>query len=283
MSRPMDPVTVIGLNPRGMALARVLAADARVTVWDESAPGTSPGEGLQPAESLRAALTDASLVLMCVDDYDASQRILTQAEPHLAADVVNLTSGTSAQAEQAAAGTRARYLDGALMGHPEHVGAPETVLVYSGSAEAFEHHRAVLDRLGGATYLGEAPGTASLYEVAMLNFAWATQLGFLHTAALLGTAQIPATTVAPLLIRWLSATVADVISDQARQIDDRDYPGDQEWLELDAPLMDHLVETSRARGLDTALPELVRALTARGIEAGRGGEGFASLAEIIRA
>ncbi|WP_243726235.1 NAD(P)-binding domain-containing protein [Actinomadura rubrisoli] len=280
---------MIGLNPRGMALAQALAAAGiQVVVWDEAGPstGTSPGEDLPRAESLQTALTSASLVLMCVDDYDGVQRLLGQAEPYVTADVVNVTSGTSAQAERVAAwmNTRGgRYLDGALMGHPEHVGVPETVLVYSGSAEVFESHRTVLNHLGEATYLGAAPGTAALYEVAMLNFAWATQLGFLQTAALLGTAQVPATTVAPLLIRWLSATVTEVISDYARQIDDRHYPGDQEWLELDAPLMDHLVEAARARGLDTALPELIQALTTRGIDAGHGMDSFASLTEILRA
>ncbi|MFC7591953.1 hypothetical protein ACFQYP_55760 [Nonomuraea antimicrobica] len=36
------------------------------------------------------------------------------------------------------------------------------------------------------------------------------------------------------------------------------------------------------RGLDTALPELVRSLTARGIDAGHGRDSFASLIELIR-
>ncbi len=89
------------------------------------------------------------------------------------------------------------YLDGALMAHLEHVGQPETVLVYSGSHEVFQRHQGSLAHIGGATYLGPAPGTAALYDVAMLNFAWATLIGFLQTSALLGTAQVQDTTVAP--------------------------------------------------------------------------------------
>ncbi|GAB2581853.1 NAD(P)-binding domain-containing protein [Streptomyces capparidis] len=290
MSRRTGPlVTVIGLNPRGAALARALAAaGSAVTVWDEPGPASEapPVEGAVLADSLRAAFAAAPLVVLCVDDYDGVRRVLDRAEPYLASvDVVNLTSGTSAEAERADAWTGARggrYLDGALMAHPEHVGRPETVLVYSGSPTVFERHRALLGHLGGATYLGAAPGTAALYDVAMLNLAWATLIGFLQTAALLGTAQVPATTVAPLLTGWLSTTVTGVINDYARQVDDRHYPGDQEWLELDAPLMDHLIEAGRARGLDTALPELVKSLTARGIAAGHGRDSFASLVEIIR-
>ncbi|MBB5081581.1 NAD(P)-dependent oxidoreductase [Nonomuraea endophytica] len=278
--------SVIGLNPRGAALAKAIAAAGHdVVVWDEAGASAEPVEDVRRADSPQAAFT-ASLVLMCLDDYDAVQRVLGRAGPHLvSADLVNLTSGTSEQAQRAAAWVRARgghYLDGALMAHPEHVGQPETVLVYSGSREVFERRHSSLAHLGGATYLGPAPGTAALYDVAMLNFAWATLIGFLQTAALLGTAQVQATTVAPLLTHWLSTTVTEVITDYARQVDDHRYPGDQEWLELDAPLMDHLVDAVRARGLDTALPELIQSLTARGIDAGHGKDSFASLVEILR-
>jgi hypothetical protein len=117
----------------------------------------------------------------------------------------------------------------------------------------------------------------------MLNFAWATLIGFLQTAALLQTAQVTATTAAPLLTHWLTTTVTDVIEDYATQVDQGHYPGDEEWLELDFPLMDHLVEATDVRGLDTELPRLVRTLTAKGIAAGHGNDSFASLVEIVGA
>lgn len=281
-------MTVIGLNPRGAALARALvAAGNAVTVWDEGDTFSgAPAEGMSRADSLRSAFTAAPLVLVCVDDYDSVKHILHRADPYItSADVVNLTSGTSGQADEMAAWMDARggrYLDGALMAHPEHVGRPETVLVYSGSREAFERHEASLRHLGLATYLGTSPGTAALYDVAMLNLAWATLIGFLQTAALLGAAHVSATTVAPLLTRWLAGTVTEVIVDYAKQIDDRHYPGDEEWLELDAPLMDHLVEATRARGIDPSLPSLIKSLTDQGIAAGHGKDSFASLVEVIR-
>ncbi len=73
-----------------------------------------------------------------------------------------------------------------------------------------------------------------------------------------------------------------MITDYARQVDDHRYPGDQEWLELDAPLMDHLIDAVRARGLDTALSELIKSLTDRVIDAGHGRDSFASLVKILR-
>jgi 3-hydroxyisobutyrate dehydrogenase-like beta-hydroxyacid dehydrogenase len=230
---------------------------------------------------------DAPLVLVMAEDYAEARGLVGSVGGGIGGrDVVNLTSGTSEQAREMAAWVTAhggRYLDGALMAHPEHVGRPDTVLVYSGAAEVYGRHEAVLRRLGSATYLGTDPGTAALYDLAMLNFAWATLIGFLQTAALLQTAQVAATTAAPLLTHWLTTTVTDVIEDYATQVDQGHYPGDEEWLELDFPLMDHLVEATDVRGLDTELPRLVRTLTAKGIAAGHGNDSFASLVEIVGA
>lgn len=259
-----------------------------MTVWDEDTvlSDAPPARGVSRAGSVRTAFTAAPLILLCVEDYDAVQRVLDRAGSHAGGvDVINLTSGTSNEAEQVEAWLDARggrCLDGALMAHPEHVGKPETVLVYSGSREVFDRHETLLAHLGSATYLGTSVGTAALYDVAMLGLAWATLIGFLQTAALLGTAQVPTTTVAPLLTHWLSNTVSDVITDYARQVDEQHYPGDEEWLELDAPLMDHLIEAGRTRGLDNALPELIKSLTERGIDAGHGRNSFASLVEVLR-
>ncbi|WSY59493.1 hypothetical protein OH799_24915 [Nocardia sp. NBC_00881] len=110
------------------------------------------------------------------------------------------------------------------MAHPEHVGKPETVLVYSGSEELFAHHERLLGQLGSATYLGPDPGTAALYDVAVLNFAWATLIGYLYSAALLRTAEVRATTTTPLLNHWMSTTIASVIADYAQQIDNGRTP-----------------------------------------------------------
>ncbi|MCE7006664.1 NAD(P)-dependent oxidoreductase [Kibdelosporangium philippinense] len=227
------------------------------------------------AKAIADALDPVSgLVVVCVEDYSSI--------PDLPAgvDIVNLTSGTSFDAVQAAQRFPDRYLDGALMAHPEHVGLPETVLVYSGSAEVFARHEQTLAQLGSAIYLGPDPGTASLYDAAMLNFAWATLIGYLQTAALL---DVEAKTFTPLLTQWLKSTVVDVIEDYAGQIDAGRYPGDEEWLELDEPLMRHLIAATEQRGLDSGLPRLIQSLTARGIAAGHGRESFASLVNVIRA
>ncbi|MGW0180161.1 imine reductase family protein [Nocardia sp. NPDC003345] len=278
-----ESVIVLGRGVRAAALAEALAINNAVTVWDEHDENHS--RPILRGDSLPAALDGAALVIICVEDYDAAARAFQRYEEHIGSrDLVNLTSGTSMQAQQLASwvGDRGgRYLDGALMAHPEHVGNPETVVVYSGSEELFVRHEPLLGQLGGTTFLGPNPGTAALYDIAMLNFAWATLIGYLYSAALLRTAEIGATKTAPLLNHWLSTTVVSVIADYAQQIDDGRYPGDEEWLELDAPLMDHLIQAADERGIKPELPHLIRSLTLRGIEAGHGSDSFASLIEII--
>jgi 3-hydroxyisobutyrate dehydrogenase-like beta-hydroxyacid dehydrogenase len=274
------------LGPRGAALARALVAGGHdVLVWDENPSTAAAVPGARVAEDMRSAFSAAGLVLLCVEEYDAAGRIVDHVGPGLAAhDLVNLTSGSSAQADELAERVSAHgghYLDGALMAHPEHVGNPETVLVYGGSEPVFRRSEALLTRFGQAHYLGPQASTAALYDAAMLNFAWATLTGFLYSAALLRSGGVPAASVAPLLTRWMGTTVADVITDYAEQVDSGRYPGDEEWLELDHPLMGHLIQAHEERGLDAALPRLVEELTARGIAAGHGCDSFASLIEVI--
>jgi 3-hydroxyisobutyrate dehydrogenase-like beta-hydroxyacid dehydrogenase len=282
-------VGVIGLNPRGSALARALLDhDHKVVVWDEEPhPGdTALGSGAVHADNLRWLLAATPLLVLCVEDYIAARRILEQVADDLPGhDVINLTSGDSAQADELSdwvTDSGGRYLDGALMAHPEHVGNADTVLVFSGSEAVFGSTEALLGQFGTAYYLGPAAGTASLYDAALLNFAWATLTGFLYSAALLQTAEVRASSVAPMLTHWLKTTVTDVIGDYAHQVDHGQYPGAEEWLELDHPLMGHLVRAHEMRGLDAALPQLVAGLTSRGIDAGHGSDSFASLIEIIK-
>lgn len=272
---PAMPIVMIGGNVRALALAEVLDP---ALAWSPTAT--------EATTSLQETLAEPALVVLCLDDYDGLTDMLDRHDKLLAGhDVVNLTSGTSAEAQAAAArfgAMSAKYLDGALMAHPEHVGDPETVLVYSGSAEVFQRNESVLARLGAATYLGPDAGTAALYDVAMLNFAWATLVGYLQTATILSTAEVRAESFTPMLTRWLSGTVVDVIKGYATQLDRGDYPGDEEWLELDYPLMRHLVQASEERGVDTRLPRLIESLTADGIAAGHGRKSFASLTEVMR-
>jgi 3-hydroxyisobutyrate dehydrogenase-like beta-hydroxyacid dehydrogenase len=160
------------------------------------------------------------------------------------------------------------------------VGRPEALFLYSGAADSFATARPVLDSLGRATYLGAEPGTASLYDIALLGVNLGLLAGFYHAAALLGRAGVPATAVAEVVTDYLPFAVG-LLGDHARQADRGHFPPDEGTLAGLAAAVDHLVATSTDLGISTGVPDGARALLARGIAAGHGADGLPSLVGVI--
>lgn len=280
----LEPVTVIGLGLMGRALAAAfLEAGHPTTVWNRTSGKADElvTRGAVLAPSVADALRASPLVVVCLSDAAAVREALG---PHRAGltgrTFVNLTSGTSDEARETATWT-GDYLDGAIMAIPEVIGRPEAFLLFSGSPEAFEKHRSSLARLGNATFFGEEPGLASLYDVALLGVMWGTLNAFLHGAALLGSAKVDATTFAPFANQWIGS-VTGFVSAYAEQIDHGAYPALDATLETHLATMKYLVRESVAAGIDTDWPARIQALTERAIAAGHAGTSYASLFEVFR-
>src|SRR5574341_2002813 len=94
----MSEVSVIGLGNMGSALARVLQQNGcAVTVWNRSPEKAAPlmemGAVLAPGPA--AAITASSIIIVCVTNYVASNRILGEAAAHLPGKLlVQLTTGS---------------------------------------------------------------------------------------------------------------------------------------------------------------------------------------------
>ncbi|MFJ8649449.1 NAD(P)-dependent oxidoreductase [Streptomyces sp. NPDC093546] len=279
-----EAVTVIGLGLMGRALAGAfLDAGHPTTVWNRSAGKADElvARGAVFTPSLADALRASSLVVVCLSDATAVRDALGPYRDDLAGrTLVNLTSGTSEEARELAEWT-ADYVDGAIMAIPEVIGSPDAFLLFSGAPEAFERHRESLGRLGKATFFGEDPGLASLYDVALLGVMWGTLNAFLHGAALLGAAKVDASTFAPFANQWVGS-VTGFISAYAGQIDRGAYPAEDAALETHLATMKHLVRESAAVGVDTDWPARIQALTERAIDAGHAGASYAALVEVFR-
>ncbi|GHF38259.1 3-hydroxyisobutyrate dehydrogenase [Streptomyces mashuensis] len=284
----MSHVTVLGLGSMGSALAgSFLSAGHQVTVWNRTAARAEPlvARGAAAAATAGEAVAAAPLVVACVLDYDALRTLLAGHEAALAGrTLVNLTSGSPEQARETAAwaaGHGIAYLDGAIMNTPPHIGAPGTMLLYSGDPAALARHHDTLAALGDPVDLGEDAGRAGLYDTALLGLMWATLGGWLHGVALAAADGVPATEFTPVANRWLSGAVAGFLSAYAPQTDARSYPGDDATLDVHLAAMQHLLHASRDRGVDTALPELFARQTERAIAAGHGADSYARLIEVI--
>ncbi|MEV4129285.1 NAD(P)-binding domain-containing protein [Nocardia sp. NPDC049707] len=279
------PVTVIGLGLMGQALAHAfLKAGHPTTVWNRTTAKADQlvAEGARLAPTVSAALEAGSLTIICVTDYPAVHELLGVGDIALEGRMlINLTSGSSAQAREAALWAEqrgARYLDGAIMAIPSAIGTAEAVILHSGPESDFEAHKSTLDALGTVTYLGADHGLASLYDVAGLAMMWSVLNAWLQGTALLRTAGVDAATYAQFA-QQIATGVSEWLPGYAEQIDRGSFPAEVSALETDARAMAHLIEESEAVGVNAELPKLIKAMADRSIAAGHGGEQYPVLIE----
>ncbi|WJV50384.1 NAD(P)-dependent oxidoreductase [Streptomyces flavofungini] len=283
------PVTVIGLGNMGAALAAAfLERGHPTTVWNRSPKKAKAlaERGATVAATPGEAVTAAELVIACVLDYDALRTVLDPVAGRLAGRaLVNVTSGSPEQARDFrdwAEGQGATYLDGAIMTTPPGVGSPDMMFLYSGSRDTFTAHKETLDVLGDALFLGTDPAVASLYDAALLGLMWATFNGWLHGTALVGADKVAATDYTVLANRWLGGAVSGFLTRYAAQIDEGRYPGDDATVDVQIATIDHLIHAAADRGVDNALPELLKASMERAKALGHGGDSYASVIEVLR-
>jgi 3-hydroxyisobutyrate dehydrogenase-like beta-hydroxyacid dehydrogenase len=238
--------------------------------------------GARSAPTVGDAVEAGSLTVICVTDYRAVHELLGAGVGELdGTTLVNLTSGSSAEAREAARWAEqrgARYLDGAIMAIPSGIGTAEAVILQSGARSDFEAHEPALGALGTVTWLGADHGLASLYDVAGLAMMWSVLNAWLQGTALLETAGVDAATYAPFA-QHIAAGVANWLPGYAEQVDRGSFPAEVSALETDVRAMAHLIEESEAVGVNAELPRLIKAMADRAIAAGHGKEQYPVLIE----
>lgn len=284
-------VTIVGLGPMGAALAERLLGEGRaVTVWNRT-PGKADGlvaEGAHRAATVAEAVAASPVTIVCLNDYTSMHGVLDAADGvPPGRTIVNLTSGTPGEARAAAdrAGGRGLgYLDGAIMVPPPLVGRPDAVFLYSGPRDLFDRHRTVLDDLGDPRLLGADPGLAVLFNTAMLEMMYTTVNGFLHGAALVGSAGVSAAEFAELALGWFMPVVLNPewLAEHAPHLDAGAYPGELGTMEMNVNALEHIARTSAEQGVDTVQPELLRALGERAMARGHASDNYFAMFEVFR-
>ncbi|MER7057852.1 NAD(P)-binding domain-containing protein [Streptomyces sp. NPDC000351] len=280
-------VSVIGLGQMGTRLAQAfLTAGYATTVWNRSAAKADAlvAQGALHATTVDEAVAASPLVVVSLPDYATVSDLLGPVAPRLHGRVlVNLTSGTPEDAAGMAdwaAGHGAGYLDGAAMSGTRLVGRPEALFVFSGSPQAFATHRTVLASLGNSVHLGADPALAPVYDTALFGLAWGALAGFYHAVALAGVAGVDPAAFTAVATGHMPF-VTSLMSDHARQIENGNFPDDDGTVEVHAAAMEHLLDTSRAAGVGTDVPELIGSLLERAAATGHGSSGIASVIETI--
>jgi 3-hydroxyisobutyrate dehydrogenase len=193
----MTKIAMLGLGAMGARMARrLVAADHQVTAWSRSGvPANLADLGARFAESPRAAVAEAEVVICMVTDDEASQAVWTApgsgALPALAKDALAIESSTlslawvSALAEQVGA-AGGRFLDAPVVGSRPQAEAGTLVHLVGGAAADVERARPVLAALGGAVHhLGPSP--AGALAKLIVNAMFSVQVALL--GELLGLAE----------------------------------------------------------------------------------------------
>ncbi|MGW5105031.1 NAD(P)-dependent oxidoreductase [Streptomyces sp. NPDC004100] len=287
-SRP-TPVTVLGLGPMGCALASAFL-DARhpVTVWNRT-PGRAgdlSGRGAAVAGSVHDAVLAGQVVIVCLVDYDAVRATLEHAPTDWEnRRLVNLTSGEPAQAREMAQWAAARgigYLDGAILTPTPAMGTPAAAVLLSGSRDVYASVQATVAAVGGTPmYLGDDPGRASAYEMALLDIFATSVNGIVHAFALASAEGIEPERFAAFAT-GIGGLLPEMITRFAQQLRVGHFPGDRSTIASAASGIAHVISTATSHGIDTGVLAAAKSVVDRAVADGYGPEGLARLATVLR-
>ncbi|MFI8946715.1 NAD(P)-dependent oxidoreductase [Streptomyces sp. NPDC053750] len=280
-------VTVLGLGEMGAAIARTFVDRGyRTTVWNRTASKSTPlvDAGATAAPTAADAVAASPLVVVCLLDNKAVEEVLASVESEVAGKVlVNVTSGSAGQAraiESWATGRGAAYIDGKVMGDPPYVGTPNVMFPFSGSRTAFDTHEPMLRELGGIAYHGEDAGLAAVEFMAQVAVGYELLIGYLHVLRLV---QAEGVDVVEFTER-VAGSVAiypPLLTSMSKAIRSGTYAPDLGPLNVQAALMDDMIDHRESLGVEAVRMREVKRLMDRRIADGHGDQGFSSLFELL--
>lgn len=206
----------------------LLQKEYPVTVWNRTAEKmtTLLAEGAKSAETMEQAISNSKVIIICVLNYEAVNELLLPVKSLFSGKIiVDLTNGTPMQAEETAqyiSPSGAHYLDGGVMAIPPMIGQQHALILYSGSKQAWESGRDLLQALGTGQYLSENYGVAALYDLALLTAMYSIFSGFFQAVAMVSSANICAADFTPMVLQWLAAMMQS-IPRMAEEIDTKEY------------------------------------------------------------
>ncbi|MEV5536111.1 NAD(P)-binding domain-containing protein [Saccharopolyspora shandongensis] len=280
-------VTLVGLGPMGQAMVGALLDGGHpVTVWNRTASRADDvvARGAVLVATPAEAVGASDVVILSLTDYQAMYDILGQVEDLGGKVIVNLSSDTPDKTREAAKWAEqrgARFLTGGVMVPAPVVGTEASYVYYSGPRDVYDAHEKTLARIGETYYMGEDPGLAQLFYQANLDVFLTALSAFMHGAALLGSAGVPAKEFAPWAVKVLQLA-AHFLPESAERVDSGEHPGHLSTAKMMGATADHILAASEAAGIDLELPRAIKAHYDRAIAAGKGGDNWTRLIDGIR-
>jgi 3-hydroxyisobutyrate dehydrogenase-like beta-hydroxyacid dehydrogenase len=275
----------------GSAVARALLRDGHaVTVWNRTAAKaeTLVRDGAVVAPSAAFAVSASPTVVVCVDDYEVTNRILETkvVGPALAGRVlVQLSTGSPQEAREAevwAWGHGADYLCGAILAYPDQIGTPDATILVSGAESAFRRSEPILKSLAGnLNYLGEQVGSAAALDCAVISFLDGAILGLVQGALICESEGLRVDSFGSMLAE-LAPVVAGEAKHLAEVIQTGAHAEPQATLKTYAVGVNRILRQARDARINAEIPTFTSDLLQRAIAAGYGEEEVASLIKVLR-
>ena len=286
----MSDISMIGLGAMGTALAKAqVNAGHDVTVWNRSPQRMTPlvELGAKGAESVAAAVKASPLIMVCIDNYTATNALLRADDVvvHLSGrSVIQLSTGTPSEARNSEAWLQARgaaYLDGVIDPYPDGIGAADAQILFSGSKAVFEASEAFLKCLGGdLRFISEKVGAAAALDLADLSWSLGRYVGFAHGARL---CEVEGVGLDLFAARHPEGNrmreLAEIIHAEAFALGSL-HPGAsiRVWEEC----IQRLQSQARDAGMSSEFPDNISGIFKRAIAAGIGEEDLAALIKVLR-
>lgn len=284
----MTDVSLIGLGPMGIALARALRSKYTLTVWNRTAERAEPllNQGTVLAPNALAAVQASPVVLVCVADYAASRAILAApgvADALRGKVLVQLSTGTPQDArDDWAALSGVAYLDGALLATPSQTGRPDTPLFISGEERALAACRPVLEAVAGnIQYMGEPIGNAAAWDLATLSCMFGAMSGFFHGVRICEAEGLQVNAFSQM-IGAISPVLGEMISAEGEAIHAGKYGEPESSMATCAGSGRLFVKQAREAGLDASFPDFLMRLFDRSLNAGLANERLAAMVKVLR-
>lgn len=287
----MLDASVIGLGTMGATLARLLLQNGyRVTVWNRTIAKADPlvRDGAVLAPSAAAAVSASPIVVVCVHNYQATNRILDTKEVASALAgriLVQLSTGSPQEARDSETWARQRgadYLDGAIQAAPRQMGRPDTPILVSGAETAFRQSEPLLKILGGnVTYLGEQVDAASAMDLATLSYIYGAVLGFFHGARICEAEGFRVDSYGSI-VADIAPSFGEFLKHEGAVIQTGDYAISESPLKISVEATERLVQTAEAAQINTEFPTFASGLFKRAMAAGYGNEEAAALIKVLR-
>ena len=267
-----------------------MSAGHDTVVWNRTASRAKAlvEEGARYLPAAADAIAESPVVLVCVDDYAASDSFLRTPAAEAALNggiLVQLSTGSPKHARGAhdwARSVGSDYLDGAILNFPSDIGAADTIILVAGDASAFEKAKPILRVLAPATsYLGQEPGLAAILDEALLSGYLGAIVGVANGAALCEAGGLPLTHYCDLLDRVMP-TFVQIVKQTTQKIADDDLVDTEATLQTWAATLDYMSESASDAGFSNEIPAFIRSLCDRAVERGLGEHDVAALIEVLR-